>query len=379
MRRLAWFSLLGLVACNTAPVGFDQLRGRVPAARDTIMAPDSIASYARYVPLSPADRLFLGSDGYYVARALIRFPLPDTLGLDTVSSVQLVLHPVDSTRMSFVCRPCSTAWDSAFATWLMADDAIHWYSPGGDFWPDSIAGSVLTGDTLKVDLRYAELDSTVRAAIRQQGILLFPRDTGLAAIWSVGASASLKPSIRVNYRSGKNPQTFTATVATTLIDTLPNTIRSGDLLIGPGVALRTWMRFRVDSIPEAATIARAELEFRPDVEYRRSDSLPIAAHGLVQSFADKGAYALYDPLAAASLYYVPASDTDSIIHMDIRGLVQSWTSNRDSTGRDTANYGLLIMAEPEWSEPFRIRVPRTGPGAPRLTIEYVMPPEDRFQ
>jgi hypothetical protein len=139
------------------------------------------------------------------------------------------------------------------------------------------------------------------------------------------------------------------------------------------------LRFDIDSIPTAATIARAELSFRPDVRYRRAESLPIGVHRLTESFAVKGLHAKYDAIASATTTLIPASEADSVVLLDIRTLVQYWTTGRDSTGRDTTNEGMLLIAEPEWSRQFRIRVPRTGPGAPRLRIEYVMPPEDRFR
>jgi hypothetical protein len=378
VNRICLLGLALLVGCNTAPVGFDQLHGRIPDARDTTMTPDSIASYARYVPLGQSTLLFLGRDDQYVARVLMKFALPDTLTLDSVASVQLVVQPGESTRMSFVCYPCSTSWDSSNATWLMADDANHWYRPGGDYWPDSIGGGLLEDDTLAIDIRYLEMDTLVRQAIRQNGILIIPRDTGFSSIWSATASTALKPSIRIIYRSNADTASFDAYAAAPLIDTLPGAVRPNDLFVGSGVALRTWLRFDLDSIPSAATIARAELSFRPDLRYRRADSLPMAVHRLTESFAVKGLHARYDAIASASLTFVPASDTDTVVRFDIRNLVQYWTAGRDSTGRDTSNEGMLIMSEPEYSRLFRVRVPRSGPGAPRLRIEYVLPPEDRF-
>jgi len=71
---------------------------------------------------------------------------------------------------------------------------------------------------------------------------------------------------------------------------------------------------------------------------------------------------------------VPA-DTDTAVTIDIRSLVQLWTSRSDTI----PNYGLLITSSPEWSKLFRLRIPRSGPNAPRLDIQYVLPPEDRFR
>ena len=69
------------------------------------------------------------------------------------------------------------------------------------------------------------------------------------------------------------------------------------------------------------------------------------------------------------------ADSDSTVTIDIRSMVQLWTSRSDTL----KNHGLLLTAAPEWSALFRLRIPRTGPDAPRLEIQYVLPPEDRFR
>ena len=56
----------------------------------------------------------------------------------------------------------------------------------------------------------------------------------------------------------------------------------------------------------------------------------------------------------------------------VDGTHQFWTANPDS------NLGLYIIAEPEYARMFRLRVPTSGPDAPRLEVFYNLPPEDRF-
>ena len=72
-------------ACNTLPVGYDQLRDRVTGTADTTMLPDTASSYSRYVPLGGASMLYLGQDTSYRSRLIIRFTIPDTLSLDSMS------------------------------------------------------------------------------------------------------------------------------------------------------------------------------------------------------------------------------------------------------------------------------------------------------
>ena len=72
-------------ACNTLPVGYDQLRG-VTGAADTTLVPDTASSYARYVPLGGSSILYLGKDTAYVSRLILRFSVLDTMNLDSITS-----------------------------------------------------------------------------------------------------------------------------------------------------------------------------------------------------------------------------------------------------------------------------------------------------
>lgn len=377
MRRLTWLAALAVIGCNTSPVGFGGLRNRVPAARFDSLSVDSAAGFARLVPLNSGEQMYVGEDSLYRTRALCRFALPETLTLAAVEAVRLVLHPVDSTtRMAFVCRPCSTEWDSSAATWRMADEGNHWFSPGGDIWPLDVAAGTLSGDSVVVDLRYRDLDEPVREAVRRHGVFILPQtDTGIVAVWSAGAAAARRPRVRVTY-SGGTEKSFDAGATTTLTDTVPRTVSPFDLQVGAGVAFRTWFRFRLDSVPREATIARAELSLWLDPAYVRQESVALSVRRLTESFGAKGVYAQFEALPSASRYYRPGRDT--LVSFDVRALVQYWTSQRDASGQDTGNFGMFIMAEPEWARPFRVRVARSGVRAPQLDVEFVMPPEGRF-
>jgi hypothetical protein len=368
------FAFLG---CNTLPVGYDQLRDRVTGTSDTTIVPDSSAGYMRYVPLGGASMLYLGRDTSYQSRVIVRFSLPDTLSLDSITSFQLVLHQSDTlARMSFICRPCSSEWVENGVSWQMSDSFNHWMNPGGDFLPDTVATGTMAGDSITIDFRYAGLDSAHRATIRNCGIGIFPQDTGYVAIHS-GATAAQAPRLRVTYtNNGKETKRVISDIAdASLIDTIATRSHPLDLLVGSGVAFRTWLRFNLDSIPAEATVARADLKLRPEMKYHRADTIVLAVHRLTESFTEKGANARFEalPIGSAS-YFVPA-DSDTVITIDIRSLVQLWTSRSDTL----RNYGLLINAAPEWSPLFRLRIPRSGPNAPRLEIQYVLPPEDRFR
>ena len=365
------------IRCNTLPVGYDQLRDRVTGASDTTLIPDSADGYARYVPLGGASMLYLGRDTSYQSRLLVRFSLPDTMVLDSVTGFQLVLHQSDTlATMDFICQPCSSEWAEDGVSWLMSDSFNHWVNPGGDYLYDVVATGTMAGDSTVVDLAYVGLDSVRQAAIRNCGIGIFPQDTGIVAINS-GVATATAPRLRVTYTNkGKKTSRIISDVAdASLIDTVATHANLFDLLVGSGVAFRTWLWFNIDSIPAEATIARADLKFRPEMKYHRADTIVLGVHRLIDSFPEKGANARFEelPIGSAS-YFVPA-DSDTVVTIDIRSLVQLWTSRSDTL----RNYGLLIEAAPEWSPLFRLRIPRSGENAPRLEVQYVLPPEDRFR
>jgi len=353
------------VGCTTLPTGFDQL-GPPPESRTITLLPDSLDSYSKYVPLGDAAELLLGRDDQYQSRVLIKFPVKDS-ALDSVTTVQLVLYPADSGLVPFVIRPCSTNWSTAAVTWRMADSVVQWLTPGGDYWHLDLAQDTLTKDSLIINLDRRYLDTLVRSAY---GIILFPLDTGFIHLRSSTATGT-PPRLRFTFLdNGK--RTYTATEDAHIVDTFQLNSGLTDLLVGSGVAFRTYLYFNIESIPAAATVVSAELRFQPQVQYQRNDTLPVSVHRLSESYSAKGRNAGFSPGISASFRYVPA-DTDSIVRLDIRNLVQFWTANPDS------NHGILLMAQPEWTDIFRIKLPRTGSAAPRLTVQYVLPPEDRFQ
>ncbi|MEO0077661.1 MAG: DNRLRE domain-containing protein [candidate division WOR-3 bacterium] len=340
---------------------------RVPEAVGVTLLPDSSDSYVKYIPLSAANDMLLGRDDWFESRPLFRFNPPDS-ALDSVVSVQLVLFPRDSTPMNFVCRPCSSTWSASAATWRMADSATQWLNPGGDYWPTVICQDTFMGDSLVLELNRKHLDTIVR---RSSGFFLFPLDTGFVRIAS-SSDSRRQPKLILTYKGGIK-KTYNSTEDTHIMDTLRLRANPGDLLVGSGVACRTWLRFNLDTIPIEATIARAELRFRPRVLYSRADTLLVGARRLTESYSAKGRNAAVHTSAAGYVFYIPGDSTPEV-KIDVHGLIQDWRTRPDSI----SNYGLVIVAEPEYTSLFRLRLPRTGADAPRLEVDYVLPPKDRF-
>ncbi|MGQ9707817.1 MAG: DNRLRE domain-containing protein [bacterium] len=329
--------------------------------------PDSIDSYGKFVPLGLSDFLLLGKDEQYEARILIKFSIKDSC-LDSVSSVRLILHPIDSFPVNFLCRACSTDWSTSAVTWRMADSTTQWLNPGGDCWQFVLGQGTLAKDSTIVELNRDYLDTLVR---HSYGLILFPVDTGFTAVANL-TSAQSGPRLILTFADSKTRLYYPVEDAH-IVDSSGIRTNPFDLLVGSSFAFRTWLWFQLDSIPPEATIARAELIFKPRTVYRRTDTLHIGIHQLTESYGLRGKYASFKPSPSATVAYVPP-DTDTTVSLEISRLMQDWVSKSDSN----PNYGILITAEPEWLKPFRLKLFRTGQASPRLQIQYLLPPEDRF-
>lgn len=378
MRNPALPALLTLLAllvvgCNTLPLGYNEIKDRVPADSAFTLAADSAARYIRYAPLGTAARLFFGADSFYRSRLLLRWVISETLSLDSIASVELVLYPLDSTPVSFVCRPCSTSWNESGISWLMADSFNFWVNPGGDWLNIDIGAGTTSRESTVITLSYRNLTAEQRAAIRENGIILLPQNNGRFCRIASRTTSGKSPRFVVRYSNNRTAASLSAIASAVIADTVrTDTAARTGLLIGSGVPMRTFLIFDLDSIPAAATITRADLELHPRTLYRHSDTMTLAVHRLLDPFSGRGPNARFVETPARTVYYSPPSGSDSTVSFDLRTLVQFWTTWPDS------NRGLLLKASPEWAEFFLLRLNAAGPLAPRLHIQYVLPPKDRF-
>ncbi len=365
-KNLAFALTLIWLGCNTVPVGSD-LIGRVPEQRTIELLPDTVDSYAKFIPLGFADYLVLGKDDQYESRVLFKFELKDS-AVDEVASVQLLVYPREDYSLKFRCYPCSTNWSTAGVTWRMADSLNQWVNPGGDYFNTLLGEGTITKDSTLVELNRDYLSLLLQ---KPYGIVLISADTGFATLTPL-TNAESAPRLVLTYQNGKK-RTYPAVEDAHIVDSLAIGTNPNELLVGSSVAFRTYLHFSLDSVPAAATIAGAELEFKPQPIYSRAETIWIGVHRLVDSYLGKGKYAQFDPTPAGKSFYFP-SGNDTIVRLTINELIQNWVSHPDSN----PNYGVLLTAEPEWLKPFRIKIFRSGPWAPRLRISYIMPPEDRF-
>ncbi|MEO0073770.1 MAG: hypothetical protein ABIK43_03830 [candidate division WOR-3 bacterium] len=364
MKKLALALLLTLVACNRNPLGADHVEQ--PPVRALELVPDSITAYSRYVPLGVADQLLLCHDQEYQSRVLLKFAIKDS-ALDSISSADLILHAGPGNKLLFACRPCSTPWRADAATWRMADDENQWNLPGGDYWNIELCRDTIGPESTVVALNLQYIDTLVR---HSYGLILIPLDTGFCGIKSTGSSATA-PRLQLTFSNGRR-RAYSVAEDCHIMDTLAVRAYPHELYVGSGLAFRTWMRFSLDSIPLEATIVRADLVFKPTLLYRRQETLHFGCHRLTEPYRPREKNAAYRIAADARSIFLAGDVPDTLVRLDIRSLIQYWNTNPDS------NFGLLVMAEPEYAFPWRVKLPRAGRSAPRLLVEYVLPPKDRL-
>jgi hypothetical protein len=365
---LCCLSALWLLSCNRSPLGFDQLDRRnlqEPQFLDSLpfMAGDC---YGKFFANGPGDNLYLGRDGAYESRVLLRFALQDS-ALDSVTAVSMVLYPHTLHPVSFSIRPTTTEWDDYQVTWHDAQSGNPWFTPGGDFDTTLLARPVVTADSTVIELDQARLRTMVDQTF---GIILIP-DTAPAeslnfcSLYSMTTTGKI-PKVVIQY--GTKTRTYEATQNTFIVDTLALTRRISDLWAGSGYVFRSYLKFDVDSIDSTATVVTAELKVRVDTAFSLHDTVQLGVHRLTGDYTLGEKDAPFDGTVISPLNFILGSD--SVVDFDLRSLVQLWTEKPDS------NFGLLVTMDPENTDINRVQFSRTV--LPTLRVGYVNPPKGRF-
>jgi len=357
---------LWLLGCNHSPLGFDQLDRNLQDPQFPTTPFVAGDCYGKFLTNGPGDNLYLGRDGAYESRVLLRFALQDS-ALDSVTAVSMVLYPHTLHPVSFSIRPTTTEWDDYQVTWHDAQTGIPWFTPGGDVDSTLLARSVVTADSTVIELDQARLRTMVN---RTYGIILLP-DTAPAEslnfcnLYSMSTS-SKKPKVVIQY--GTKTRTYEATQNTFIVDTSALTRRISDLWAGAGYVFRSYLKFNVDSVESTATVVTAELRLRVDTVFSLHDTVTLGVHRLLADYTLGEKDAPFDGTVLSSRSFILG--TDSLVNLDMRSLVQFWAQKPDS------NFGLLVTMNPENTDISRIQFSRSI--LPTLRVGCVNPPEGRF-
>lgn len=355
-----------LVSCNKDPIGFNELERELSVPLTQTLYPIEQYCYGKNVPLGWADYLVLGKNNEYESRILLKFPI-DTLTLDGITSLNLVLYPYKYNGINFDIYLITkiSEWQENSVTWNRTYEGQSWLNPGGDYYPHLITNVDLTTDSciISIGVNPALLDTLRNYA---NGFILIPTSNGLFATIN-SRHIGKAPKLIVEY--GVTKKTFTAVQDAHIIKAInltPDPYQ--DAWLGAGYPFRTMLKFDLDSIPDNTTIVFAELVLPVQSSFSLSDTFDIAVWKVLEPyFASFTSFA--DNRFAQSRFHAA---NDSIIKFDLRNIVQFWKTKPDS------NFGILISCYPQNHEISRVQL-RTNPVGPYLKVAYILPPERRFK
>ncbi len=350
----------------------------------TISPTDAETTYASVQPLGNGPVLFVGREGGYEARSLVRFALTDTLvaryGASTLTLTLQSAEPRVPVR--FRLFRVSQFWNEPVVTWERAntDSAgdVAWDRQGGLFAPLALAEAgpcSLASDTVRIRFSLSP-ETTTRIfedRARNYGFLVALEDEGFAQrLWrfySRENAVNLRPQWEVAMvDTGGNDTTkvlFCAADAS-----IVRRVAAEDrdrLLVGSGVTYRSLIRFPLpEDLDSTVTINRATLWVYCDTTRTFLETKTMQVHLVTGSW--NGDSTAVEASALSQALAVPGT---SAITFDVSRALSSWVTGA------TPNNGLMLRFATETSTvSYCPLFGATGPAtrAPRLEIQYTKPP-----
>jgi hypothetical protein len=353
---------LVILSCDHSPVGSDQLDRALAEPASHEFYPPASACYSKYVPNGANSSLILGKNSEYESRALLMFPLIDS-ALESVTEARLVLYTKRQANINFNVHIVLENWKENAVTWERTDSASYWFCdsfcPGANFSETSIGISQIAEESTVVILNH--IDSLVRNG---HGIILIPQDTGFGFFYSVETSKDPK----IIFKYPEKELSFTCSGDASIINTVDLHLERNDLWVGAGYAFHTYLKFNTDTIPDEATITNAELTLHPDTAFLLPDTVEIGVHRLFEPYQELVSPKFNPNISGKARF----TNSDTVIRIDLRSLVQFWSLNRDS------NFGFVITAHPDYYDIFRIELKRDFALRPLVKVGYILPPKGRF-
>jgi len=192
------------------------------------------------------------------------------------------------------------------------------------------------------------------------------------------SSSSKRPKLKIKYRkigqedTTRSTYSYPANDAFILLSNL--NLDENFLYIGKGVPFRSYLKFDVESIIDStATISRADLQLIVNQEnsiFDASEANNLQLSRLTSESIEPETMTI----DSALLYYYTPSVCKDTVTVNMRGLVQEWSSKNP----DYTNYGLLLQSYSE-----NLTLARSAfyssiadsVYAPKLIITYTLPPD----
>lgn len=380
--------LAGLSGCGTKEGPVAPWLGGLPGQGSqplslSIDSADAETTFARVVPLGGGPVLFVGRDGGYEARSLVRFALIDTLVQSYGESrLTLTLQADQSDPVRFRLYRVAQFWNESVVTWERANTDstgdLFWDMPGGIVLPQAIAESgpcSLHADTSRVT--FVIPPATTRRIYEERGenhgFMIRLDDEGLSqSLWrfhSRETAVTLRPQWEVGFvdTSGTDTTRVLYAAADASVARRVSSVGEDRLLVGSGVGYRTLLRFPIpDLLDSTVTINSATLYLYCDTTraFLQTKSLQVE---LVDSIWRGDSTAVMTPYVNQSLVVPGVSE----VSFNISSAVKEWVTGA------IENNGLQIRFSAEdnvvaFCPFFAIQ----GPAGltPRIDIDYSQPP-----
>lgn len=350
---------IGVISCGTddGPVA-PWLGDRPGQGSDPlIVTTDSVAaetSYAHTVALGSGGFLFVGKDGGYEARSLIRFNVNDTTITDFGAGTLTITFqsPQELAPTRFLLNRASSPWNESQVTWdrAMIDSLgdVSWNTPGGDIelLPIAEAGPCsLQADTVTVEFPLSRdiIAALFASGSEDYGFLIRLASEGMEhTIWrfqSREQSVLLRPRLEFDYTDSAGTdtsKTLYAIADAALVQRI-SPVDDNRLLVGSGVGYRTLLRFDLPSeLDSTVTINRAELSVFCDTSHAFLETKTLQVE-----FVDSTWNGDSTSVAGGYIGQALAIPGRSEITFEITGAVVSWIAY------GTDNHGVLVRSSVE--------------------------------
>ena len=380
----------GLIGCGTddGPVA-PWLGDRPGQGSDPlIVIADSVVaetSFVHTVTLGSGGFLFIGQDGGYEARSLVRFNVSDTTITEFGEGTLTITFqsPQELAPTRFLLNRASSPWTESHVTWerAMIDSLgdVAWDTPGGDIemLPISEAGPCsLQADTVTVVFPLSRdiMTALFESGSDDCGFMIRLASEGMEhAIWrfqSREQAVQLRPRLEFDYTdtAGTDTSKTLYAIADAALIRRISPIDEDRLLVGSGVGFRTLLKFDLPGeLDSTVTINRAELSVFCDTSRAFLDTKTLQVE-----FVDSTWNGDSTSVAGGYISQALAVPGRSEITFEMTAAMVSWLAN------STDNNGLLIRSSVENNA---ITYCPLFPGesgltdlTPRLKIYYTTPP-----
>jgi hypothetical protein len=382
--------VLGCARNQENPVGVslpdDDWFGQGPFL-DTLILEESLSVRVEE-SAGAAPFLLAGSEDGLVSRALVRFSSLPAADSVIVARLEVTLDDLIGTEELTldVFLLTNAEWEESQVTWELRsgsedEDSVFWESPGGDF-DDSgpLASFSVTStsidSTLEVEIDPSLINAWIDSTTENAGLIIVPRflDAGIAEFRSrQSPSDEENPAPHLFLEYMKSDESDSIVSGSILVGEDATIYYYEDLDVPPELYLRVgsvpqyraFLRFSTDSLSQAATVRKANLELPIQGRVPPDRAFIVAALRITGDWDG-----VLTPLEFSPLDSVEVG-SEGIAALDVTALVWGWVS------QNIENDGVAVKASVERGRyGYADFAVGTAGEVPRCIIEYTLPPQE---